>query len=250
SSAVYDTDFADGLSASFVRTVTNLALADAQFEIGGLFTDANGNPINGGEGSAGHMLLHALAGCAAAEASGADCKAGAAGGIAQSIYAGTDPLAQGISHQELDRRAALLGSLTGLLFSGGDAENVAIAASVFRSAVQNNLIPHNGDNHWAIDFAEEREEFRKKWGRENCQGLNEQQCNAAYAEDVREQLSLIPGIGTMVNTKECIGGNDAACGDIVIGVVTDVVGGAVIKTGMIVTKTGGKWILRKVDNVA
>jgi len=49
SSAVHGTDFGDGFSASIVRTITNLALADVQFEIGGLFSDANGNPINGGE---------------------------------------------------------------------------------------------------------------------------------------------------------------------------------------------------------
>lgn len=142
SSAVYGTDFADGFSASLVQTVTNLALADAQFEIGGLFTDEFGNPINGGEGSAGHMLLHALAGCAAAEASGADCTAGAAGGIAQSIYVGTNPALSGLSDYEIQRRAELFGAVAGLLASGGNADNVASAAAIAQSAALNNYLSH------------------------------------------------------------------------------------------------------------
>ncbi|WP_037316942.1 DUF6862 domain-containing protein [Ruegeria halocynthiae] len=142
SSAVYGTDFSDGFSASLVQTVTNLALADAQFEIGGLFTDANGNAINGGEGSAGHMLLHALAGCAAAEATGAECAAGAAGGIAQSIFVGTDPALVGLSDYEIQKRAELFGAVAGLLASGGNAENVVAAAAVAQSAALNNYLSH------------------------------------------------------------------------------------------------------------
>ncbi|SDX64801.1 filamentous hemagglutinin [Ruegeria halocynthiae] len=118
------------------------ASASARFEIGGLFTDANGNPINGGEGSAGHMLLHALAGCAAAEATDADCAAGAAGGIAQSIFVGTDPALAGLSDYEIQKRAELFGAVAGLLASGGNADNVVAAAAVAQSAALNNYLSH------------------------------------------------------------------------------------------------------------
>ncbi|WP_217353849.1 two-partner secretion domain-containing protein [Ruegeria arenilitoris] len=141
SSTVYGTDFAEGFSASLVQTVTNLALADAQFEIGGLFTDEDGIPINGGEGSAGHMLLHALAGCAAAEASGADCKSGAAGGIAASIYSGIAGNSS-LSIEEQNRLASVVGAVAGYLVSGGEADNVSTGSFVGQSAVLNNYLKH------------------------------------------------------------------------------------------------------------
>ncbi len=139
--AVYGTDFADGFSASLVQTVTNLTLADAQFEIGDL-----GSGIENWEGSAGHVLLHALAGCAAAEASDADCAAGAAGGIAQSVYAGMlgdlppEERAQALANSEV------IGALAGFAFSGGEADNVVAASSVARSGLENNYLSHD---QWA-----------------------------------------------------------------------------------------------------
>ncbi|MDD8023532.1 MAG: DUF637 domain-containing protein [Paracoccaceae bacterium] len=69
--------FGDAFKGSFINSVVALGLADAQTGIGGVFADG----ANGGEGSLGHVLLHGLAGCVAAEAQGADCAAGAAGAI-------------------------------------------------------------------------------------------------------------------------------------------------------------------------
>ena len=182
SSAVYGTDFADGFSASLVQTVTNLALADAQFEIGGLFTDANGNPINGGEGSAGHMLLHAIAGCAAAEATGADCAAGAVGGIAQSIFVGTDPALAGLSDYEIQKRAELFGAVAGLLASGGNAENVASAAAVAQSAALNNYLSHT---EASLLVGSKRE-------LEDCQSTGE--CSDQEIADLEKTITYLEGV--------------------------------------------------------
>jgi hypothetical protein len=108
-----------------------------------VFNDANGDPINGGEGSLGHIALHAVAGCAAAEATGADCAAGAAGAAAQAIYAG------GLNNLTLEDRvrtantAELIGALAGYAASGGKAENVSAAASIARSGVINNYLSHD-----------------------------------------------------------------------------------------------------------
>jgi filamentous hemagglutinin family protein len=191
SSAVYGTDFADGFSANLVQTVTNLALADAQFEIGGLFTDANGNPINGGEGSAGHVLLHALAGCAAAEASGADCAAGAAGGIAQSIYAGAlgdlspEERAQALANSEV------VGALSGFAFSGGEADNVAVAANVARSGFANNYLSHD---QWAMLI----EEIGDCGGDASC-----------IESELLEYTAL--SVGQNIELNNCISNGNSGC---------------------------------------
>jgi filamentous hemagglutinin len=112
--------------------VVNLTLADVQFEIGAL-----GLP----EGSPAHALLHGLAGCAAAEATGASCAAGAAGGIAQSLYAGTtDETGRHLNAEEYTNTAEFIGALAGFLFSSGEAENVNVAALVAESGFENNAL--------------------------------------------------------------------------------------------------------------
>ncbi|WP_234705183.1 hemagglutinin repeat-containing protein [Sinorhizobium meliloti] len=79
-SLVYGTDFGSGFSQALLSTVVNLALADVQGGIGDLGL---------GEGTLPSALLHGLAGCAAAEAQGGNCAAGAAGAVAQSLFAGS-----------------------------------------------------------------------------------------------------------------------------------------------------------------
>ena len=73
------------LSVAFTTTAqaSSLALADVQFEIGAL------TELGLEEGSFEHAFLHGLTGCVAAEAQGASCAAGAAGAVAQSLYAGS-----------------------------------------------------------------------------------------------------------------------------------------------------------------
>ena len=153
SSVVYGTDFMQGFSSALLNTVVNLTLADVQFEIGNLFNDANGNPINGGEGSLGHALLHGLAGCAVAEAQGADCMAGVAGAISASLYSG---ILEGtnLSDSEQQNRTQIIGALAGYLFSGGEGENVSIASSIALSAVLNNRQLHRSEIDWITENAD------------------------------------------------------------------------------------------------
>ena len=136
SSAVYGTDFGSSFSRSLLNTVVNLTLADVQFSIGEL-----GNGLDNWEGTPGHMLLHGLAGCAAAAASGNGCAAGAAGGIAQSLFAGSLG-GTALSEQELQRRATVFGALAGYFFSGGDGDNVSNAANIGLSGFTNNYLTH------------------------------------------------------------------------------------------------------------
>lgn len=149
SSLVYGTDFMDGFSNSVLNTVVNLTLADVQFEIGelGVVRDENGDIISTNkewEGSFQHAILHGLAGCAAGEAIGASCAAGAVGGIAQSIYAGTlnEDMTQ---EQRADaaRKAEMLGALVGYIMSGGDPANVSTASAIAASGLKNNYLSHD-----------------------------------------------------------------------------------------------------------
>ncbi|MHA3916768.1 DUF637 domain-containing protein, partial [Halovulum sp. GXIMD14793] len=133
-SAVYGTDFADSFVASFGQSVAALALAESQTLIGdqGLV-----------EGSLGHAALHGLAGCAFAEATGGDCRAGLAAGIAQSLYAGRiDPDAPEFDRNQALNRAELIGAFAGYLFSGGKGENVSAGSSTARSGLENNYLYH------------------------------------------------------------------------------------------------------------
>ena len=175
SSAVYGTDFGESLSSSLINMVANLALTDVQFEIGEL-----GKGIPDWEGSPAHMLLHGIAGCAAAAAQGGNCAAGAAGGIAQSLYAGS---LEGTELDDSQQRqyAAVIGGLAGLLFSGGEAQNVDIASSVSVSGISYNRQLH-------------REEV--VWLRENAKAFAEEQCalgNCISTQEALKQLTLQAG---------------------------------------------------------
>ena len=134
--AYYGTDFGDSFGRSLVRSVVALGLADTQNVIGNILE----NGANSGEGSLGHIVLHGIAGCAAAEAQGPNCAAGATAGIAEAIYAGTDPLASGQTPSQIAANAQLIGAVSGYFFSGGDAENVGAGASIAQSASLNNYL--------------------------------------------------------------------------------------------------------------
>ncbi|EEE35422.1 putative filamentous hemagglutinin family protein, partial [Rhodobacteraceae bacterium KLH11] len=151
--AVYGTDFSDSFKADFASTLVNLAIADVQHGIGDY-----SKKFGIKEGSAPHAFLHALAGCAAAKAQGADCAAGAAGGIAQSVYAGAgsnkpdpdafagDPDGYNAAYQtwfaSQTRNVELIGGLAGFVFSRGDGENVSAASTIARSGLVNNYLTH------------------------------------------------------------------------------------------------------------
>lgn len=82
--------FSSAFGGSFISSVAALGLADAQTKIGGIFAGG----ANGGEGSLGHVVLHGLAGCVAAEAQGGDCASGAANGMAAAVRGGREILGQ------------------------------------------------------------------------------------------------------------------------------------------------------------
>ncbi|WP_316015337.1 filamentous hemagglutinin N-terminal domain-containing protein [Roseobacter sp. HKCCA0434] len=139
-------DFGEAFRGSFVSSVVALGLADAQTGIGDIFAGEHG-----GEGSLGHVLLHGLAGCAAAELQGADCSAGAAGGIAGAIYAGGLENTE-LSDEQQRQRAELIGAVSGWMFSGGAAENVAASASTALSSMINNRQLHENEKEILSDM--------------------------------------------------------------------------------------------------
>ncbi|WP_234710613.1 hemagglutinin repeat-containing protein [Sinorhizobium arboris] len=149
SSLVYGTDFGSGFSQALLNTVVNLTLADVQGGIGDLGL---------GEGTLSSALLHGVAGCAAAEAQGGNCAAGAAGAVAQSLFAGglsaSEPqpgdyptadayAAALISWRDGSLKAVqLIGALAGYAFSGGEADNVFAAGNIALSGLENNYLTH------------------------------------------------------------------------------------------------------------
>ncbi|EDM71754.1 hypothetical protein RAZWK3B_20416 [Roseobacter sp. AzwK-3b] len=100
-----------------------LGLADAQTGIGDIFRDG----ANGGEGSLGHVMLHGLAGCVAAEAQGADCGAGAAGGIAQAVYAGGLE-GNTLTDEQQQQRAEMIGAAAGRFLSATLRPRITVPA--------------------------------------------------------------------------------------------------------------------------
>ena len=88
------------------------------------------------------MALHSAVGCVASAAQGGSCGAGAVSGAVQAIYAGADlGGSRGGDKQQL-LTAELLGAFTGYVFSGGDAQNVALGAQIACSGYENNYLKH------------------------------------------------------------------------------------------------------------
>jgi len=186
STAVYDTDFSDSFKADFASTILNLAIADVQHGIGD-YSEKLGIK----EGSAPHAFLHGLAGCAAAEAQGADCAAGAAGGIAGSVLSGyleRNPPAIDENASAADQEKAriayegklgeLAGAVAGYLVSGGAAENVSTAGTIGQSAIINNRNLH-------IKEAEQIEKYADDFAKELCASQN----ICMSTEDAKERLT-------------------------------------------------------------
>ena len=130
------------LGTAMLSSVVNLAAADFQNEIGDIF--ANG--ANGGEGSLGHMLLHSGLGCVTSSITGGNCAAGAAAGFSQSVLSGYfEQSGSDLTNAEEQQIASMVGGLAGYLFSGGNAQNVNIAASVAQSGMKNNRQMHTAE---------------------------------------------------------------------------------------------------------
>ncbi len=93
------------------------------------------------EGGFVHAGLHGLVGCISAAATGADCAAGALGGVVQSVYAGTLE-GSTLTEEQMLTNVNLIGALAGYFASGGKGENVSATASIARSGLQNNYLSH------------------------------------------------------------------------------------------------------------
>lgn len=155
SSAFYGTDFGTGFTKELLNAVVSLAMADVQGAIGDL-----GLRLGFEDGSLPSMLLHGAVGCAAASATGDACAAGAAGAMAQSLYAGyvkaqstaPEPIeyatrqayqkAYNVWNQNQAKHVALVGAAAGYIFSEGKGSNVSAAAAIARSGFENNYLTH------------------------------------------------------------------------------------------------------------
>jgi filamentous hemagglutinin len=148
SSAFYGTDFGTGFTRELLNTVVSLAMADVQGAIGKLGVD-----LGFGEGSLPSMLLHGAVGCAAASATGDACAAGAAAAVASSLYAGA---LKGTSLSDAQQQAnvQLIGAIAGYFLSGGDSNNVNMAASIAVSAIKNNRQLHRTEVEWIHENAD------------------------------------------------------------------------------------------------
>jgi hypothetical protein len=151
--AVYGGTFGDNFQRSFTNSVVMTGLADVQKAIGD-FAKANGIA----EGSTQHVILHMLAGCFGAAAAGGDCAAGAAAGMAQSIYAGTLG-GTALSDEAQQRNTQLLGGIAAAFASGGDTSATMLASNIALSGMANNRQLHREEAEWirnnAADLARE-----------------------------------------------------------------------------------------------
>lgn len=133
SSAIYGTDFGDNFVRSYASHVVMAATADLQTGIG------DWAEKHGGEGSVGHVLMHAGVGCLASELLRGKCGAGAAAAAASALYAGT---LKGRTGDDVEKSAELIGGLAAALASGGDTRIAGIAAAIGKSAFENNYLIH------------------------------------------------------------------------------------------------------------
>ncbi len=140
---------------------------------------------------------------------GSTCASGAASAIAQSLYAGTNPLATGLSEAEALTNATLASAFASWLTSGGDADNVSISTSIGTNGFDNNYLNHTesvelenavaacqtGDSDACAKVEEllqislERDEQLAA-----CQGGTSAECQAARKELLDATLSFLNSV--------------------------------------------------------
>jgi hypothetical protein len=202
---VYGGDYADNFSSSFSTSVLQLATADVQTLIGDQYNlkDENGNAIGPKEGSIGHVLTHAVVGCAAAEAQGGDCGAGAAAAGISAIIAG-QVKDSGATYEEAQEWADEVTLISGIgaALTGADASDVQIAAGVGTSAYNNNYLHH--------DEAERRQNIIDALG--ECDGTGT--CTATEVNDLRDELVELNALDAERDARfkmACLDTSSAAC---------------------------------------
>ena len=169
--------------------VVKLSNSDVQYEIGTLTENAGWS-----EGSLPHILLHGLAGCAAAEAQGASCAAGAAGAVAASVLSGyfeNNPVdvdeslsAEEQENQRLQKEqkiASFVSAFSGFVFSGGDADNVSTSSSIGESAIANNRQLHIKAEELIEEYADE---FAREMGWCDADGT-------CFTEDIERAKAVL-----------------------------------------------------------
>ncbi|MFG5382808.1 DUF6862 domain-containing protein [Yoonia sp. R2-816] len=135
-----DVNFGDAFLSGLQSDVTNMTMADLQMGIG------DWAELNGGEGTIGHIALHAAVGCAAASALEGSCASGATAAGAQAVYAGIlgdarDTMTE-TEETSAKQTAQLVGAFVGYATSGGEAVNVDNAANIAQSGLENNYLNH------------------------------------------------------------------------------------------------------------
>jgi Possible hemagglutinin (DUF637) len=149
---VYGGEFGDNFLSSFSNSVVNLAQADLQTLIGDRYNGENAL-VNGGEGSLGHVIEHAVVGCLTGAALGGDCGASAVAAGISAVYAGAADPEQALRDQlQFIANAELLGGLGAALASGGDTNATMIASGIAGSAFQNNYLTHAQFNMMETDL--------------------------------------------------------------------------------------------------
>ena len=147
SKVVYNTDFSDAFVDGMLSNASNLVMADVQHSIGDWAVD------NGGEGTFGHVALHAVTGCVMGEALGGGCASGALAGGLQAVYAGTLDGAATTDRQQ-QNTAELIGAFAGYVTSEGEAAGVTTGAGVARSGMINNRQLHTHEAEFLKEMQE------------------------------------------------------------------------------------------------
>ncbi|WP_245890076.1 hemagglutinin repeat-containing protein [Celeribacter persicus] len=130
SSAVYGTDFGEGVLSSIVSYVANGVAGAAIEEVATVY----GHDIFSVE----KLVAKATINCLAAEAKGASCASGALGSLVTDFVVGTGSGLGANSVEEYRDRLELIAAIAGYFTSGGDAANVHAAADAALLDLDNN----------------------------------------------------------------------------------------------------------------
>ena len=120
SSAVYGTDFGDGVLASVVSYVAN--------GVSGALIEETANVFGHGAFSIEKLVAKATINCLAAEAGGASCASGAIGSLVTELVIASGSNLGADDIQTYRQRLQVIGAIAGYFTSGGEADNVYATA--------------------------------------------------------------------------------------------------------------------------
>ncbi|WP_175199520.1 hemagglutinin repeat-containing protein, partial [Achromobacter insolitus] len=127
----------------------------------------------GGEGSPGHVALHAVLACGGAVVQGANCGAGAVGASASIVLNSLlekafGPSAAGLRAEEKEQRSNLIVSIVAAISSGLSSEQMLASATAARIEVENNTLKDHASVHTA-KFESKVKELAECVGDRGCQ---------------------------------------------------------------------------------